>query len=238
MKQSLSLTKLPEWVTFPLMESIPFYKNILQRNPEELKYLQTFSSLVEITPGEVMIRKGDVDCYVYSVLLGQLIAFYDHTTRHPVGYISRGEMFGEMAMVQNLKRQATVVADSNSKKIMLLATDFSPFGEIEDFSEISLKTKLAFFHSAIDIIRKRLVAFRVNYPDYQIAKRALKSSRFEGKKGTLEELLHLYEATRLLSKQLNEWNAEVGNLFSAQPYVLPDTLETLTMLFDKHKKSA
>ena len=238
MKQSLPLTKLPNWVSYPLMESIPFYKNVLRRSPVELNYLLSFSNLIQVEPGTVLIRKGEIDCYVYSVLLGQLVAFFDHDTRFPVGYIGQGEIFGEMALVENLKRQATVVADKNSKRVMLLATDFSPFGAVDDFSQISLETKLVFFHSAIDIIRKRLVAFRVNYPDYQLARKRLNSKPFEGNKGTIEELMHLFENTRRLVKNLNEWNAEVGNLFVEQSYSLPDTIDSLTALFDKHKKTA
>jgi len=238
MKQSLALKKLPKWVTLPLMESIPFYKNVIQKDPDEVEFLLMHSAITEFAPGTVIIRKGERDSSIYSVLLGQLLAFFDHNTRNPVGYISRGEMFGEMAMVYDLERQATVVADSNSKKILLLETDFSSFGTLDDFSEISLRTKLLFLRSSVDLTRKRLVAFRVNFPDYNIAKRSISTKKFDGKKGTIEELEHLYESAKMLGQALNDWNTEVGNLYLDQNYSVPDTVETLTTLFDKHKRSA
>ena len=149
----------------PIIKAVPFFRAVVQEDMEQFKVILKFTKIFEVKPAEVIMNKGDFDSWFYFVMKGNLLIFADKVEGKPLGRIVPGEMVGEMALLGGLERSATVVGDPKSPKIMLLGTDFSPFGSLEDTSKITTHTKLAFFKGLIDILLQKLRKYKNLYPN-------------------------------------------------------------------------
>jgi CRP-like cAMP-binding protein len=87
-------------------------------NEEQLDDVLSSSSLLDCDPGDTIIKEGTVDSRFYILLSGELQV---RVAGKQVATISRsGEVFGELALVNQDKRLASVVAVS---KTVCLAVD-------------------------------------------------------------------------------------------------------------------
>lgn len=74
----------------------------------------------EYQPGEVIIKQGDLDCWVFFLLSGFLEVIQDENV---IGKIkNRGELFGEMGVIDASPRSTTVQA---VRKSIVLGVDAS-----------------------------------------------------------------------------------------------------------------
>ena len=60
-----------------LLSGIPFYKDLMFNDPDQMKVLLRHSQLFEPEPGEVVIEKGARDKTFYFLLSGQLAVYPD-----------------------------------------------------------------------------------------------------------------------------------------------------------------
>ncbi len=198
-----------------LLASVPFYKMVKQNDPWQFEVLLTHSRIVDFEPGEVVLRSGEYDNWHYFLLKGQLAVFVGDETREaaPVNYITPGEVFGDVAMLLgNRQRTATLVADANCRKVVAFGTDFTVFGEVDDFRTITLPTKLAFYRNTVHNLRWKLDVYRMKYPHSELAGLHHKVKLYVGPKDTLEELVSLNAQAGDLAKLLVQWNANFGVL--------------------------
>lgn len=88
--------------------------------------------LVIITPGEILMRQGDEGNEMYFIISGML-----DVLRHgdPIFLLKEGEFFGEMALVANVPRTATVKARSFCNLYRLDRNTYEKI--ISDFPEIA-----------------------------------------------------------------------------------------------------
>lgn len=87
-------------------------------NEEQLDEVLNSSSLLQCEPGDVIIKEGSIDSRIYILLSGELEV---RVGDKRVAAISRaGEVFGELALVNQDKRLASVIA---STKSVCLAVD-------------------------------------------------------------------------------------------------------------------
>lgn len=192
-----------------LLRGIPFYKEIQQLDATQFQRVLSFSKLVELSPGDTIMRAGDKGSWLYFLLKGQLVVFAEEDGKHaPLNYINPGELFGDLAMLSDYERRATVRADQNCKEALLFATNFGPFGEVEDFSVISCETKLILYRMMVHSIRWKLEVNRMKSPNHPLVTEMRQIKVYVGSKGTLEELLALYSQARQLADLLIRWNAE------------------------------
>ena len=192
-----------------LLRGIPFYKEIQQVNPGQFQRVLGFSKLVELSPGDTIMRAGDKGSWLYFLLKGQLVVFAEEGGQDaPLNYINPGELFGDLAMLSDYERRATVKADQNCKEALLFATNFGPFGEVEDFSVINCETKLVLYRMMVHSIRWKLEVNRMKTPDHPLVAEMRRIKVFVGSKGTKDELLALYAQARQLADLLIRWNAE------------------------------
>ena len=197
-----------------LLSSIPFYKAIKQKNQWQYDLLMSYSRIIEYSPGEVLLEKGQRDHWLYFLLKGQLLVVVGdkNTERKVVNYITPGEVFGDLAVLIDQQRTATVIADSNCKRVVVFGTDFQVFGELHDLRKISLETKLEYYRNVVHNLRWKLEVYRMSYPEHVFASNHRKIKLYTGPKNTMEELESLDDQAKSLARLLVSWNLEFDRL--------------------------
>ena len=114
--------------------AIPALKNFETRSLQKLLRL---SKIREYEDGELIIEEGDQDPWLYFLLSGKIRVSKEGLTINTIG--KKGEIFGEMRIVDSMKRSATVSALG---KTICLAVDTSAKNRISD--QDTLDEKLDF----------------------------------------------------------------------------------------------
>ncbi len=194
-----------------LLSSVPFYKAIRHLDLYQYDMLLNHSKIIEYSPGEVILEKGQKEEWLYFLLKGQLEvrAGDEDGSYSVVNYITPGEVFGDLAVLFDQERTATVVADQNSRKILVFGTDVKVFGKLEDTHPISLATKLIYYRNMVHNLRWKLEVYRTAYPEQSFASDHRKVKLFVGAKDTIDELRSLDEQARQLAQLLVKWNTEI-----------------------------
>lgn len=190
-----------------LLSGIPFYKDLIFNDPDQMEVLKQHSAIYEPAAGEVVIEKGATDKVFYFLLSGQLIVYPDgKKSRKAVNYLTPGQALGVLALLCNSPRTATLVADPKSGRVQLIGTDFTPFGALTDFSRIHLGTKLALWRMVSHNTRWKLNVYRMQQPDHPLSAALAKVESFSGEKGSVEELQSLDRQVRALTELMAQWN--------------------------------
>lgn len=196
-----------------LLAPIPFYKAVRQDDPFQFEILLRNSRIVEFKPGEVVLRKGERDPWLYFLLKGQLAVYArDGTTEQVVNYITPGEVFGDIAALVGQERSATVIADHNCKQVVAFGTDFKAFGELENFGVVNLATKLTYYRQCVHSLRWKLEVYRMRHPDSPLASRHRAIKLYAGPKNGRDELRALHAQAVELARLLLDWNDSFGHL--------------------------
>ncbi|MFH2129733.1 MAG: cyclic nucleotide-binding domain-containing protein [bacterium] len=206
--KATDVSHFPNDIINAIFREIPLINSVIQNEPGERDFFMKYSRIFEVQPGDVIIKKGEFENWIYFLLAGQLLVypeFVDHK-KNLVCYISPGEMFGELAYIRELNRNATIVADANCQKVIFMGTDFSAFGEIDDFSVVTISTKISFYRSAVKINRKRLENLKIDYPENELVLKSPGHTSFSGQPGTMRELLYLQDQAKTYAKYLHKWN--------------------------------
>lgn len=190
-----------------LLSGIPFYKDLIFNDPEQMEVLKKYSAIYEPGPNEVVIEKGARDNVFYFLLSGQLVVYPDgKKSRKAVNYLTPGQALGVLALLCKSPRTATLVADPQSGRCQLIGTDFTPFGELTDFSRIGLVTKLALWRMVSHNTRWKLNVYRMQNPDHPLVQELGKVETFSGEKGSVEELQSLDRQVCQLTELMQKWN--------------------------------
>ncbi len=211
--QITQISSLPRAKVDQLLMMIPFYRDVKQSESWQYEVLLQHSRIASFTPGEIVIARGDVDTWMYYVLKGKLIVYPgDKENRgDPVNQITPGEVFGDLAMLVDGKRNATILADEKSKEIQVFGTDFSIFGALDDNKMLSLKTKLLFYRRMVHSIRWKLEQYKMEHPTHRLVEKLRSIKLYLGVKDGKEELQAHHLAAKALADILNEWNKEFGS---------------------------
>lgn len=211
------LQQFPQDSLDVLVAAIPFYRAVRQQDQWQYDLLMSHSRIIEYRPGEVLLEKGQTDSWLYFLLKGQLIVSVGGKPGEDkqVNYITPGEVFGDLAVLLNHQRTATVRADPNSRRVLVFGTDFRVFGQLRDTHQISLATKLLYYRNMVHNLRWKLEVYRFTYPSHAFASEHRKVKLYMGPKDTLEELISLDGQARQLAKLLVDWNLEFDRLAAA-----------------------
>lgn len=202
-----------------LLRRIPFYNEVLDNDGQQLKQLLIHSCIVELEPGETIMRRGDRGSWLYFLIKGRLQVYIESPPAGPINTITPGELFGDLALLCEHERKATVIADPQEREIVLFATDFKLFGELLDFDVVSLETKLIFYRIMVHSIRWRLEVNRMEVPKHPLALALRQTPTFTGSQGTVQELQSLLEQAQFLAELLDRWNSDglaVQDIFVAE----------------------
>lgn len=78
----------------------------------DLKAFLSLSKLIRFKPGDVLIREGEFDCWVYFLITGSLDIEKEGKV---IGKLQRnGDLFGEMGVIEGSPRSATIKAATES----------------------------------------------------------------------------------------------------------------------------
>lgn len=211
--QTKPLDKIPAAKLEELLAGIPFYTEWLSLERKQYKLLLAHSKLLICDSNEVIINKGDFDSWFYVILKGQVQIFPDESDQanQPVGYLGPGDMFGELALIMDSERTASVIADPNAKEVILLATDFSPFGDWDDFDQIKLETKLPFYRKVVEITQWKVNNFQQQFPELTPSGHLNIMPPFSGEPNSIEELAFLHKQAEVLAQNLCAWNVTLDH---------------------------
>ncbi|MFZ2633942.1 MAG: cyclic nucleotide-binding domain-containing protein [Desulfosalsimonadaceae bacterium] len=115
---------------------IPGLKEFETRN---LAKLLRLSKIREYENGEMIIREGDNDPWLYFLLSGRLIIKKNGIEIARIDQV--GEIFGEMRVIDSLSRSASVFADG---KVLCLGVDTSAQGRVGSISTEERDERLDF----------------------------------------------------------------------------------------------
>lgn len=189
-----------------MVQGIPFFNEVLRTDRHQFDQIMTRGRLLHAEPADVVIRLGDNDPNLYFLLKGQLNVLAADAGSPVINTISAGQPFGTLAMLRNMPRSATIVADPGGKAVVLLALDFSFFRDIDDYGLFTLPTKLAFYKMVVNDIRWTLEMNKKSNPAHALVGAMRKVPLFIGTRGTREELASLHEQALALADILCQWN--------------------------------
>jgi len=78
-------------------------------NADQIRRLAAITRLVEYKDGEIVFRQGDPGDRLYVIQDGQVAVLVgDPKTAQPTLYLGRGQIFGEMAIIDYGERSSTI----------------------------------------------------------------------------------------------------------------------------------
>jgi CRP-like cAMP-binding protein len=149
------------------LKAVPFLNSFTD---DQLDEVLNSSSLLQCDPGDTIIQEGTIDSRIYVLLSGELEV---RVGGKKVAAISRiGDVFGELALVNQDKRAASVIAGSRA---LCLAVDQKFLQDMHPREEDPA------FHAALFEFVARLVAKKLDATSRRLAEvekelRALKES--------------------------------------------------------------
>ena len=200
------LEQCPSQAVDALAGSVSLYKQVSQIDEKQFRLLLEHSQILELRPGEVIIEPGQIDSWLYFLLRGQLVVYAGEKHIRRVNTITPGEVFGDLAVLMDHMRSALVIADTRCKRSMVVRTDFSIFGEVDDLSRVTLPVKLVFYRSIVHNLRWKLESYRSQFPAHPYSANHQKIRSFIGLRDSLQELLSLDSQARQLAELLLGWN--------------------------------
>ncbi len=202
---------LPAAELASLLGRIPFFKELRLRDEQQLQLLLTYSCLVELTPGETIMQRGQTGTWLYFLVKGQLQVYRDQPQQGcELSTITPGELFGDLALLCDHERKATVAAPAD-RSALLFACDFKAFGALDNFSQVQLTTKLLFYRTVVHSIRWRLEVNRMQQPQHPLVAELLKVPVYSGVRDGIDELRAWHRQAQGLATILERWNHDLGN---------------------------
>lgn len=200
--------KYPKDKIKSLLDGIPFFNDLSMRDPDQHQLLLKQASIIELSSGDVLLKKGEVTPpFFYFLLKGELAVYPDVKPKGtPVGKLGQGQVLGALAVITKLPRTATIAVEKGAADALVFCADFSCFGELKDVSKVTLGTKLALYRNVINNTRFKLEGYKAKNPKHPLTEEYLKIPKFTGEKDTMLELHHYAEQAAALAKVMQKWN--------------------------------
>lgn len=118
-----------------LLRRVPLFSGI---EPARLKLLAYTSDVITYQPGQVLMRQGDIGDAAYVIVKGDadvLVGTENGTI--PVAHLHDGDFLGEIAILCDTPRTATVIAKSEVKALRIRKEPF--FEMLRQFPEMAVE---------------------------------------------------------------------------------------------------
>jgi CRP/FNR family transcriptional regulator, cyclic AMP receptor protein len=118
-----------------LLRRVPLFSGI---EPAKLKLLAYTSDVVTYNPGQVLFRMGDAGDAAYVIIQGAAeVSIVTDTGDIPVAQLKDGDFLGEIAILCDTPRTATVTATSELKTLRIRKEQF--FELLRQFPEMAIE---------------------------------------------------------------------------------------------------
>ena len=223
---SVNLTRFPSEKLTQVFDALPFFHQLKTEFPQDYQTLFNHSKIVIAETHEAIIRTGEFDSWFYFVLSGSMCVYLDESSSIPLGHIYPAEVVGALAIMHDTERSATVRVSGN-KRCVLLAVDYTPFGELDDVSQISVGGKVALLRFVSERTEARLRAYDQQMPGTDLMVR-LQTQPSLATDASVEEALHYwYYRIDALANLLKEWNLTLENLDDYHPPLIAPSAELI-----------
>ncbi|MFT4171294.1 MAG: cyclic nucleotide-binding domain-containing protein [Rhodocyclaceae bacterium] len=127
---------LPSTVSVTALRTLPIFQGL---SPERLEGIARVAMLRRVSRGTAVVLAGDNTDYVYFILNGSLkVVVSDEEGREVIlTMLGQGDLFGEMSVVDEEPRSATVTAVAPGDLVMIAQADFRRI--LEENFDISLR---------------------------------------------------------------------------------------------------
>lgn len=198
----------PETIEY-YVRQIQFFDDLARQDPAQYAVLMQHTCIMELEAGEVLIEKDTMGCIFYSLVHGQLAIFHEKRPGDAaICELFPSQILGALSIINHQPRTATVVV-SSIEGATVFCTDFSIFGELDDFSIVSLRTKLEMFRDVVRHIYATLLNYEREAPDESLSSELSTLMVFHGERNTMEELEYFAELAVGLAWLLGRWNAKI-----------------------------
>lgn len=108
---------------FPFLRDVYFFKDL---SDEEIRHVDQYCKEDEFVPGQVIFRENAAAERFFIVLAGTVEVWkdYDAPDADLLAVHGEGHLFGEMALIDDLPRSATVVAKTRTRVLYLFRDEF------------------------------------------------------------------------------------------------------------------
>lgn len=163
---------------FEFLRDVYFFKDL---NEDEIRLIASNCKEDRFEAGEVIFLEGSQGERFFIVLEGQVEVWKDYQSADPdmLAIHGPGHLFGELALIDDLPRSATVVARTDTRVLYLFRDEFTHI-----FQENS-SVALSILRSVSDMVRKSNQSF---VDDLRTRNRELEAAYSE-LKATQEELI-------------------------------------------------
>lgn len=122
-------------------------------SPLEINFLSTLSKERRLDGGEVLFREGEEGKDLYVVLDGRVMISKNiaGAGEEALGFIERGDYFGEMALIDGKPRSADAKADENGAVVLAI-----PSGVLERILDMKKVSSIRLLKILCGLVAKRL----------------------------------------------------------------------------------
>jgi len=128
---------------FAPLPHIPLFSSL---TADQLRHVIERVAVREVTAGETIVRQGDRGGSLFVVVRGAVQVILDGPPRRKLATVSEGDFFGELALITDFPRSATVVA---TRPTQLLELSRELISELLTQSPEVLRTLLRFFRDRL-----------------------------------------------------------------------------------------
>ena len=158
-RRALSISEELDW--FPSLRNAPLFKGL---SDEDIRLVAECCEEEERDSGDVIFVEGSTADRFYIVIEGRVEVWKDYYDPKPslLAVHGSGRFFGEMALIDELPRSATVVAKEKTRLLSLYRDDFRSLIKERSSIALSVMTGISYMvrssnESYVDDLRKRNV---------------------------------------------------------------------------------
>lgn len=188
------------------VKKVAFLRQIRQTSEQQFTLLVKQTQVITLQADESLFVQGSKDACFYAVVQGRLSVLTDNQEQ-PVGQVLAGQLVSALSVICNEPRTATVKASGHSETI-LLAFNFAVFGRLDDFSQVTLASKLCFYQNVASYTFWKLEQYQHHFNNAALAQELKELDSFKGELSSLAELQFLDAKIRRLKVLLVEWNEQ------------------------------
>ena len=203
-KTDLALYELEDKIA-----SLHFFKEVGRNDRQQLRMLVGQSRLVHAGPGEVLLKAGDRDSWLYFLMRGELMVCAPGRMQR-LGRLIAGEVFGDISVITGCPRKTDILVPPNGREVVVLALDFRLLSDLQNHTSVSLATKLIVYRHIVHMLRWRSDLYRIKFPRHDLVKKPYRMVQINSGISAQDELVELGSHARYLAKRLQYLNEQLG----------------------------